>query len=198
LFYVKHAFVHGCIAGAGMCRSPFLWDITLCHWVIGAQFFKMVLWAHLQGLSETSRLYCPEELDTNHPMTWHHTSLEQACQLHHCESLKTCKFVGFVRKVWQPEIWHHSVTLIFSSDFDADWENDNSDLSKCDNLIGVQWDSMCAILLMVGKFLFCPRHWTKSIQSLLSSNICFVFWIANIYAVGDLSMQFFAQMSWQL
>lgn len=41
MFHFKHAFVHGYIAGAGLCRSPFLWDIKLCQWVTGGQFFKM-------------------------------------------------------------------------------------------------------------------------------------------------------------
>lgn len=115
-------------------------------------------------------------LDASHPMTQHHTSVEQARQLHQCESLKTCKIAGFVAKLRWPAIWHHSVTLIFNSVFDADWQNDHSDLSKCDNLIGVLFDSLCAFLLLVEKFLFFFRALDKKypVSSVLQQLFCFL------------------------
>jgi hypothetical protein len=42
--------------------------------------------------------------------------------------------VESVAKVRQPEIWHHSMTLILTSDSDAVCGTDLSDLSKCDDL----------------------------------------------------------------
>jgi hypothetical protein len=78
-------------------KCPFLWDVTPCHWIIGARRFERPLWFYLQVSKWYSsctfqplKMRLPCCLDTSgasHAAPLRHIPEERRNQLYRCPSL---------------------------------------------------------------------------------------------------------------
>lgn len=68
--------------------SPFFWDVTPHHWMIGARCFDTVWWSCVSS-SKVRPLCCFETSGTSRPVLRRHIQEQQRPLLHRCESLNT-------------------------------------------------------------------------------------------------------------
>jgi hypothetical protein len=85
----------------------FFGDVTLCHWVIGSQHFKVMQWSHSQGSKHQTRMYMyswtfgllkmrplhhPETSEINCPVMQHHIPEERTHHILYLHSFVTLTY----------------------------------------------------------------------------------------------------------